>query len=290
MTITSKKLIIISAVRNHPALGKYPKPKLRKYKNTTVYFHPIAENKQPVPCVLRGAFLFIMERYSIITKKRKREIVLLIGKGCVYKKCAFCDYYLDKCGSGEECFKINRKVLENVTGEYGELEVINSGSVFELDPKTLSLIRLICEKKHISAIHFESHYLYKYKIPALRKEFSDFSLKMKLGLETFDYAMREKVLRKGIPETEPKIISESFDEANFLFGITGQTAASMEYDIETGLLYFERICVNIMCKNSTKIIPDKNVIDIFMRELYPKYKDNERVDILINNTDFGVGD
>ncbi len=234
--------------------------------------------------------MFAMKRYGIITKKRKREIVLLIGRGCAYKKCAFCDYHLDKCGSSKECFELNRRVLENVTGEYGELEVINSGSVFELDQKTLSLIRLICKKKSISVIHFESHFLYRDRIPDLRKDFSDFSLKMKLGLETFDYAMREKILKKGIPEIEPKIISKSFDEANFLFGITGQTAASMEYDVETGLLYFERICINIMCKNSTQTVPDQKVTEIFMNELYPKYKDNERIDILINNTDFGVGD
>ena len=28
----------------------------------------------------------------------------------------------------------------------------------------------------------------------------------------------------------------------------------------------------------------------FIKELYPIYKDNQKVDILIENTDFGVGD
>ena len=31
------------------------------------------------------------------------------------------------------------------------------------------------------------------------------------------------------------------------------------------------------------------VIRIFMENLYPLYRDNPRVDILLNNTDFGVG-
>lgn len=65
---------------------------------------------------------------------------------------------------------------------------------------------------------------------------------------------------------------------------------SMEKDITLGLKYFERICLNIMCENSTAIKPDQKVIDDFIHYLYPKYKDNNRVDILINNTDFGVGD
>lgn len=216
--------------------------------------------------------------------------MLLRGSGCVYKKCSFCDYHKDQCSDNSENFALNKSVLSNVTGEYGDLEVINSGSVFELDENTLELIKEICLKKHISVIHFESHYLYKSKIPRLRKRFSDFDLKLKLGLETFDYEFREKTLKKGIKEADPAIISESFDEANFLFGITGQTSASMKQDISLGLKYFERICINIMCKNSTDISPDSNVISEFDRFIYPVYKDEPRIDILISNTDFGVGD
>jgi hypothetical protein len=231
-----------------------------------------------------------MERYSKIIDKKRREIVLLRGSGCVYKRCTFCDYHADRCESEEENFALNASVLENVTGEFGELEVINSGSVFELDEKTLALIKDICRDKKIKVIHFESHWLYREKIPALRQEFSDFDLKLKLGLETFDFALRERLLKKGINESQPSLIADGFDEANFLFGITGQTVDSMRRDIETGLKYFERICINIMCKNSTPIQPDCAVINSFMKALYPIYRDEQRVDILINNTDFGVGD
>ncbi|MGN0535318.1 MAG: radical SAM protein [Eubacterium sp.] len=231
-----------------------------------------------------------MERYSIIKEKNPREIVLLRGSGCIYKRCAFCDYHTDKSSDNEENHRLNKSVLENVTGIYGDLEVINSGSVFELDEKTLELIKATCREKGIKTIHFESHYLYLNKIKKLRENFSDFDLKLKLGLETFDYDFRERVLLKGIDEKSPQIIAESFDEANFLFGIKGQTAYSMENDIELGLKYFQRICVNIMCENTTKIKPDPEVIRVFKDKIYPKYKDNERIDILINNTDFGVGD
>lgn len=117
-------------------------------------------------CVLWGAF-FIMERYSKILEKRRREIVLLRGSGCVYKKCTFCDYHADRCSSEDENFALNSRILSGVTGEFGDLEVINSGSVFELDGKTMELIKSICRKKGISTIHFESHYLYKKKIPVL---------------------------------------------------------------------------------------------------------------------------
>lgn len=147
-----------------------------------------------------------------------------------------------------------------------------------------------CAKKKINTIHFEAHYLYRNKISQLRKDFADFDLKMKLGLETFDCDFRENVLKKGIKESSPAVIAENFDEANFLFGIKGQTAETMQKDIELGLKYFERICVNIMCDNTTGVEPDKAVIKEFMQKIYPVYKDNLRTDILINNTDFGVGD
>ena len=231
-----------------------------------------------------------MERYSVIREKRKREIVLLRGSGCVYKKCSFCDYYDDFCKDERENFLLNKSVLNRVTGEFGDLEVINSGSVFELDKNTLDYIKEICRRKNIGTLHFESHYLYRDRIPKLRQDFSDFTLKMKLGLETFDFDLRERVLKKGIDEADPKIISRNFEEANFLFGIKGQTKETMERDISLGLEFFRRICINIMCKNTTSIVPDKKVISDFMTLLYPKYKDNERIDILINNTDFGVGD
>ncbi len=69
-------------------------------------------------CVLWGAF-FIMERYSKILEKRRREIVLLRGSGCVYKKCTFCDYHADRCSNEDENFALNSKVLNKVTGEFG---------------------------------------------------------------------------------------------------------------------------------------------------------------------------
>lgn len=231
-----------------------------------------------------------MDRYSKILSKKKREIVLLRGAGCRYRKCPFCDYHLD-CSSDEAAnYTLNREVLLQVTGEFGELEVINSGSVFELDAQTLDLIAAICRRKQISTIHFESHYLYREQIPALRRRFREFDLKMKLGLETFDRNFREQILKKGIPDEDPNVISRHFQEANFLFGIHGQTYPSMKYDIETGLAFFERICLNIMCENTSAIQPDRAVISEFLEKLYPKYKDNDRVDILIENTDFGVGD
>ena len=98
---------------------------------------------------LADAFFCFMERYSIIKEKNPREIVLLRCRGCAYKRCTFCDYHTDCCCDDEKNYQLNHSVLSNVTGEYGNLEVINSGSVFELDGITLGEIRHLC----LSLIH-----------------------------------------------------------------------------------------------------------------------------------------
>lgn len=230
-------------------------------------------------------------RYSKITEKNPREIVMLVGNGCKWRKCRFCNYHLDSSPDEKMNFLINKEALLQVTGLYHELEVINSGSFVDLDNNTIELIKDICKEKKIDIIHFECHWMHKDVVKDFKKMFEKIGVKtiIKLGLETFDYDFRESVLVKGIDEKEPEEIAKYFDEINLLQGIKGQTKVSMINDIDIGLEYFSRVCVNIMVENGMPVTPDRNVIEEFMKDVYPKYKDNERVDILIENTDFGVG-
>ena len=79
-----------------------------------------------------------MERYSRITGKNEREIVLLKAFPCAGGKCAFCDYIADNGRDEAEMVRQNRQVLSRVTGEFGVMEAINSGSCFELPKATLA--------------------------------------------------------------------------------------------------------------------------------------------------------
>jgi len=232
-----------------------------------------------------------MQRYSIITEKNPREIVLLRGSGCIWRKCRFCDYHLDFSRDEKANEQLNREVLSHVTGLYGKLEVINSGSFRDLDENTLQCIIDTCLSRKITEVHFESHYMHRNEIPALRARFArhGIAVKMKIGVETFRTLFRECYLSKGIDEDDPAVITANFDEVCLLQGLPGQTIDTMRDDIETGLAHFERVCVNIMCENTTPVKPDPDVIALFRDFVYPAYKDNPRVDILIENTDFGVG-
>lgn len=230
-------------------------------------------------------------RYSVITEKNPREILLLRGSGCKWRRCTFCDYHLDFSRDTERNYQCNIGEIQKVTGQFQKLEVINSGSFCDLDEKTMDALLTQCRKTGIKEIHFECHWMHRKDIPALRDFFGrhNITVKIKIGVETFDADFRETVLKKGIDETDPSVIAGNFDEVCLLFGLTGQTEASMKKDIETGLRCFERVCVNIMVENSTKIKPDPAVIAVFAEKIAPLYLNDRRVDILMENTDFGVG-
>lgn len=233
-----------------------------------------------------------MRRYDIINEKNPREIVLLRGNGCKWRKCAFCDYHTDFSKDEEANYKLNKEVLSKVTGKYGRLEIINSGSFVDFNAETAAEIRRTAETKNIHSLHFECHWMHRDKLEEFRRYFNSSGIEViyKIGIETFDIPFREDVLKKGMGNAKPAEIAEAgFGEINLLCGIAGQTAETMRTDIKTGLRYFDRVCVNLMTANTTDIGPAETVMKQFRQEIYPEYKDNRRVDILLENTDFGVG-
>lgn len=158
-------------------------------------------------------------RYSVIDNKNPREIVLLRGRGCVWKKCTFCDYHLDFSKDDDANFALNREILSHVTGKFNHLEVINSGSFCDLDESTMQEIERVCREKNITMLHFESHWMHRKEIASLKKRFKGIDVRMKIGVETFDRDYRENVLKKGIGVSDPAVIAELFDECCLLLGL-----------------------------------------------------------------------
>lgn len=228
----------------------------------------------------------ILTRYSLIKTKLPREILLLQGTGCIYKKCGFCDYYHD---ISKDPFKINEPVINKISGETGVLDIINSGSCFELDEKSINLIYKKVAEKKIHTIWFEAHYLYKNNLNMFRQKFPGVNLKFRTGIESFNPKLR-KLLNKGIGSNVTAYdVSKYFDGVCLLVGFVGQTRSDIINDINLALRYFEYFSINIFVANSTKISPDPDLICWFKKKVYPKIKDKPSVEILLNNTDLGVG-
>ena len=227
-----------------------------------------------------------MERYSLITTGMKREFILLQGTGCRWKKCTFCDYYEDV---SENPFEINKQVLGNVTGIYGVLDIINSGSCQEYDEETIRLIQKTTAEKNISSLWFESHWIYRNTLESFRKLFPSADVHFRCGAETFNPKLRTS-WNKGIAEdVTPEDIRKYFDGVCLLVGIKGQTRKDIMKDVEIAERLFDYYSVNLFCPNSTATERDDELAEIFIREIAPIIRRSPKAEVLIENTDLGVG-
>lgn len=227
-----------------------------------------------------------MERYSLITTGMKREFILLQGTGCRWRKCTFCDYYEDV---SENPFEINKQVLGNVTGIYGVLDIINSGSCQEYDEETIRLIQKTTAEKNISSLWFESHWIYRNTLESFRKLFPSADVHFRCGAETFNPKLRTS-WNKGIAEdVTPDDIRKYFDGVCLLVGIKGQTREDIMKDVEIAERLFDYYSVNLFCPNSTATERDDELAEIFIREIAPIIRRSPKAEVLIENTDLGVG-
>lgn len=220
-----------------------------------------------------------------------REFVLLQGTGCRWRRCEFCDYHSDV---SDDPFEVNRQVLEQVTGEYGVLDVINSGSAFELDDRTIEMLRRIIVEKKIHTLWCEMHWMYRHRLEEFRSRiFSSYSLlptiKFRCGVETFDPELRKR-WNKGVPESvTAEEVARYFQGVCLLCCTEGETRKRIVRDIELARKHFEYFSMNVFCNNTTKIKRDQALVDWFVSEVYPTIKDDPRIEVLIDNTDLGVG-
>lgn len=229
-----------------------------------------------------------MDRYNKITNKNNREIVLLRSFPCVWGKCSFCDYIDDNGRNEEELNKLNKEVLDNITGEFGVLEVINSGSCFEIPKETMNYIKKIVDEKKIKLLFFESHWCYRNRLDEI-KNFFNIPIIFKIGVETFDYDFRNNFLNKNAKFKDAKEVAEKFQSVCLMVGIKGQTKDMIKKDIEILLENFKYGTINVFVNNTTSIKRDEELVQWFRKE-YSYLDDHPTIEVLYHNTDFGVGD
>lgn len=227
-----------------------------------------------------------MIRYELIHTKMPREFILLQGTGCKWKRCTFCDYYSDY---SDKPFETNREVLAKVTGKYGVLDIINSGSCLELDTQTIELIKEVVKTKNIHTLWFESHYMYRNKLSDFANKFENVSVKFRCGIESFDAETRQR-WNKGVDENVmPKDVAQYFKGVCLLCCVKGDTRKRIISDIEIAKHHFEYFSINLFCNNTTPLQRDEELAEWFKKEVMPSLADDDRIEILLNNTDLGVG-
>ncbi|MBX9138811.1 MULTISPECIES: radical SAM protein [unclassified Clostridium] len=229
-----------------------------------------------------------MDRYNKITNKNNREIVLLRSFPCIWGKCSFCDYIDDNGRDEDELNKLNKEVLDNVTGEFGVLEVINSGSCFEIPKETMNYIKKIVDDKKIKLLFFESHWCYRNRLDEIRN-FFNVPIIFKIGIETFDYDFRNNFLNKNAKFKEAEEVAKSFQSVCLMVGIKGQTKEMIKRDIKILLENFKYGTINVFVNNTTSIKRDEELVQWFRKE-YKYLDEHPTIEVLYHNTDFGVGD
>ena len=120
------------------------------------------------------------------------------------------------------------------------------------------------------------------------KERMSLPIVFKIGVETFDFEFREKVLCKNAPFQTPQEVAEYFDSPCLMVGIKGQTKKMIAYDIDCLKKYFELGTVNVYNNNTTSVKRDEDLVKWFMKE-YSGLLQDPTVEVLYEITDFGVG-
>lgn len=227
-----------------------------------------------------------MKRYAIINTKLPREFVLLQGTGCRWAKCTFCDYHTDTSANP---YETNKAILSQVTGIHGTLDIINSGSGIELDAHTLALIQKIVQEKKINTLWFEMHYMYRNRLEEFAAQFAPAKVKFRCGVESFDGSQRAS-WKKGIPpHVTPQEIARYFQGICLLCCTQGDSKQRIIRDITLARQHFEYASVNIFNNNTTAVKQDPTLVEWFAREIYPTLLDDPQIEVLIENTDLGVG-
>jgi hypothetical protein len=176
-----------------------------------------------------------------------------------------------------------------VQGVYGVLDVINSGSAMELDEQTLGTIKEVVKEKKIHALWLEAHYMYKNQLAKFAEQFDGVEVKFRCGVESFDGSLRER-WKKGIAASVTvEEVAQYFQGVCLLCCTERDSKERILRDIALAERYFEYASVNVFCENATTVKRDEELVKWFVTEVYSKLKKSNKIEILINNTDLGVG-
>jgi len=227
-------------------------------------------------------------RYAKYRGKLSREVLLLRGLPCIWSRCSFCDYIDDNTTDQHLIETIADENLAKVTGEFGRLMVINSGSIQELPLSVRQKIRDLLRAKDIAEFWTESYWAYRKEYEQTRR-FFEVDTHLFLGVETFDDDLRNGVLNKSMHWSDPAEVAAATDSICLMIGFRGQTRDIIRRDIDILLSQFKYGIINLFSENRlSENLMDEQIKGWF-REEFSWLADEPHVNVLWQNTDFGVG-
>ena len=84
-------------------------------------------------------------------------------------------------------------------------------------------------------------------------------------------------------------IAEYFQGVCLLCCTQGEEKEHIIQDIALARQHFEYFSINLFCNNTTPLQRDNQLAEWFIQEIYPTIQHDPHIEILLNNTDLGVG-
>ncbi len=227
-------------------------------------------------------------RYATYHGHHPREVVLLRGRPCVWSRCTFCDYTADNTNDEAEMERVAEAALALVTGRFGRLQVINSGSIHELTPTVIQRVRQVIHLRGITDCWAEFYWAYRNRVAEIR-DYLGIETHLFLGVETFDDRLRNEVLNKSMHWSSPDDVAAVTDSICLLIGFRGQTRDSVRRDIETLLTRFRYGIINLFSPNTRSAGLRDPEIQEWFRQEFSWLEREPNIDVFWKNTDLGVG-
>jgi hypothetical protein len=159
----------------------------------------------------------------------------------------------------------------------------------ELDPLTIKMIKEVVKEKNIHTLWFEAHYMYKNQLSKFAEQFEGIEVKFRCGIESFDAALRSQ-WKKGVnDDVMPEDVAKYFQGVCLLCCTEGDSQERILRDIALAKAYFEYASVNVFCENSTAVKRDEKLVKWFVDVVYPQLQQSDKIEVLVENTDLGVG-
>ena len=131
--------------------------------------------------------------------------------------------------------------------------------------------------------------MYRHKLAKFAEHFPGVQVKFRCGIESFDGALRQQ-WNKGVPpHVRVEDVAKYFQGVCLLCCTEGESREHILTDIALARQHFEYFSVNVFCNNTTSVRQDKALAQWFACEVYPQIKEDPKIEVLMENTDLGVG-
>ena len=199
-------------------------------------------------------------------KLGRRLVVILRGFPCAYGKCSFCPFAVEQSLHTSVVLETNRRLIDEASRiaareDYERIAVFNGGSFHELPYDTIERLTRL-SRGRIFEIEERSEYVTLEALQLLVGLLKPRKLIVRVGFETIREETREKLLRKGMPDSELYRVSDLRLEARkrglpveiwtyLLFGMKGIS----EEEVRESLQAFKRLFDGVIAVRYKKYLP-----------------------------------